>query len=91
LMIKLLILLFIAYLAYRAVKNWITQNPANRQTHSVEAGKAGHVDDMMVQDPFCKIHFPKQEGVHLQHEGKDYYFCSTACKDKYLRLKNEGE
>ena len=41
-------------------------------------------DDVLIQDPVCKTYFTQRDGVHLQHEGKDLYFCSSQCRDRYL-------
>jgi YHS domain-containing protein len=38
----------------------------------------------MIKDPFCEAYFPKRTGVHLNFGGKDLYFCSRQCKDKYF-------
>jgi YHS domain-containing protein len=85
-MIKILILLIIGFLCYRAVKNWGATSAAHRR--AVSPGAAAEIDDIMVKDPFCGIYFPKRDGVHLQVEGEDLYFCSEACKDKYLKASN---
>ena len=77
---KLLILLLVGYLGYRAVKNWMAKSPAFQQTVS---GATGEIDDIMVRDPACGVYFPKRDGVHLRHDGEDLYFCSEACRDKF--------
>jgi uncharacterized protein len=43
---------------------------------------------VMIQDPACGVYFPLREGIHLKHQGKDLYFCSPECKDKFLE-RNE--
>jgi YHS domain-containing protein len=43
----------------------------------------------MIKDPFCEVYFPKRNGVHLNLSGKDLYFCSNQCKDKYLAAQSE--
>ena len=56
-----------------------------KQQNSVPQGKAaGEIDDEMVKDPYCEIYFTKRDGVHLRHRGEDLYFCSEACRDKYV-------
>lgn len=83
-MIKLLIWAGIAYLLYRALKNWIR----------ISFGSVGRgafpraperVDDLMVKDPQCGVYFPKREGHHLRFGGEDLHFCSPACRDNYHR------
>jgi len=46
--------------------------------------KTGKIDDVMVKDPYCEIYFAKKDGVPLNIKGKDVYFCSKECKDKFL-------
>ncbi len=82
-MIKFLIILGLIYLAYRAVKSWMLPGGSSRSKVSREP--AGKVDDVMVKDPYCEVYFPKRNGVHLKINGKDLYFCSTTCKDNYIK------
>ena len=52
-------------------------------------------DNIANQDPVCGIELgPEQRIETLHHEGRRYYFCSTACRDafrshpeKYLKPK----
>ena len=52
--------------------------------------KTGEIDNVMVQDPYCNIYFARKDGVHLSFKGKDLYFCSTECKDKFLEKQTKG-
>ncbi len=85
---KLLILLAIVYLGYKALKYWMLQNTAMGKTVSQKATR--EIDDIMVKDPFCEVHFPKRNGVYLRMEGKDLYFCSMRCRDGFVQQKNES-
>ena len=81
---KLLVLIIIAYLAYRAVKAWVLGNlQVPGQGHS----KTPSIDDVMIKDPVCGIYFPRREGVELQQGGKTYVFCSVECRDRFLQKK----
>jgi YHS domain-containing protein len=78
---KLLILIIIVYLAYRAVKSWVLRNlQVPGQGHL----KTPSIDDVMIKDPVCGIYFPRREGVELQRRGETYVFCSTECRDRFL-------
>lgn len=79
---RLLILLGIVYLCYRFLKSWILQNQPSQKT--------GEIEDLMVKDPYCEVYFPKKDGVHLKIEGKDVYFCSGKCRDKFLEKQTKG-
>jgi YHS domain-containing protein len=48
----------------------------------------GQIDDIMVKDPFCDVYFPKREGIHLNINGEDLYFCSTECRDKFIASRS---
>jgi YHS domain-containing protein len=81
-MIRFIILSIVAYLLYRSIKSWIF--PAASSRRSVSSKTASEIDDVMIKDPFCEAYFPKRNGVHLNFGGKDLYFCSNQCKDKYF-------
>ena len=78
---KLLLLLIIAYLAYRAAKSWVMRN---LQAPGQNGSRHPSIDDVMVKDPVCGIYFPQREGVTLSRGGQTFLFCSTACRDRFL-------
>ncbi|MGA7146742.1 MAG: YHS domain-containing protein [Desulfobacterales bacterium] len=79
---RLLILLGLLYLGYRFLKSWMLKDtPAQKP---VFEKKTGEIDDVMVKDPYCGVYFAKKDGVHLSVNGENLYFCSEACKDKFL-------
>lgn len=86
-MIRIIILCVIGYVFYRALKSWMF--PAAPRSKSAADQPGGQVDDVMIKDPFCEAYFPKRNAVHLKVNGKDMYFCSVACRDKYLDTRAE--
>jgi len=84
---RLLIIIGIAYLAYRALKSWMLQNVSTEKTVTGET--TGEIDDVMIKDPFCQVYFPKRNGVHLKADGEDLYFCSKECRDRFIEMGNE--
>ena len=78
---RLLLLMIIAYLAYRAVKSWVVRN---LQVPGQDSPANPRIDDVMVKDPVCGVYFPQREGVELRHGGQLYVFCSTDCRDRFL-------
>lgn len=85
---KLLLIILIVYLAYRAGKAWIKRS-LGTFTQSREAHPS--IDDVMVKDPVCGIHFPRREGVTLRHGGQQYIFCSAACRDRFLEQQKRDD
>lgn len=56
----------------------------------MESGQsAGEIDDVMVKDPCCNIYFAKRDGLHLKMDGKDLYFCSQECRDKFVEKQSK--
>ena len=81
-MIRFVILFVVVYVLYRSIKAWMF--PAASSSESVSGQTTAEIDDVMIKDPFCEAYFPKRNGVHLTFGGKDLYFCSSQCKDKYF-------
>ncbi len=81
-MIKFLILFAVGYLLYRSMKTWMFPDARPKKNVSSQAG--GQIDDVMIKDPFCEAYFPRRNAVHLKLNGNDYYFCSKACRDRYI-------
>jgi uncharacterized protein len=79
---KLLIIIIILYLAYRALKYRIFTNMVPGPKNST--GSERQIDDIMVKDPVCEVYFPKRSGISLTVDGKVLYFCSEDCKNKYM-------
>jgi len=82
---KLIILAIIFYLLYRSVKKWMAAGSL-----SGPEKPAGHIDDIMVKDPYCQTYFPERQGFPLSWEGKDLLFCCAECRDKFVG-ENKGE
>ena len=86
---RLLIYAVLLYLAWRALKSWMAGSAVGRRS----TGDLGSdvVDDIMVQDPVCKVYFPKRDGVHLRSGDRDFYFCSAGCRDRYVENQKEDD
>ena len=78
---KLILVIIIAYLAYRAAKSWVMRN---LQASDQNGPRHPSIDDVMVKDPVCGIYFPQREGVALRRGGQTFLFCSAACRDRFL-------
>ena len=86
-MIKIVILFVVVYVLYRSLKTWMF--PAASSSRPVSDKTTAKIDDVMIKDPYCQAYFPKRNGVPLKFGGKDLYFCSNQCKDKYLAVRSE--
>ncbi len=50
---------------------------------------ANVIDDIMVKDPYCGVHFPLNSGVKAYDGQNELYFCSEDCKNKYFANKTK--
>ena len=76
-MFRLVIIIFLAYLLYRLVKGVFGH------TTKIYKGSTGGVIDEMVQDPLCKTYIPKREAIKRVIDGKEIFFCSKECADRF--------
>lgn len=83
-MFRLVIFVFLAYFAYRLFKGLLgTVGRVSEQNSN------GNVISEMVQDPFCKTYIPRNEACRIVLNGKEYFFCSQECAEKF-KDKAEG-
>ena len=80
-MIKLIIYILLIYLAYKVIKGLTAPSVSKERK---EERDAGSVDDIMIKDPVCGVYFPKKDGIYLNADGRDMYFCSSECMDKFV-------
>lgn len=73
-----LIVGFLAYTVFQMIKQAFLRPPGPPPEKSARG-------EEMVQDPECKTYVPRSDAVKAQHKGKNHYFCSHACRDKYLK------
>jgi len=41
----------------------------------------------MVKDEICNTYLPKEDAIKEVYQGKEYYFCSNECRQKFLEQK----
>ncbi len=41
----------------------------------------------MIKDDFCNTYLPKENAIREVYERKEYYFCSSECRQKFLEQK----
>ena len=81
--LKFIIFLGLGYMVYKALAG---PGP-EKQRPRMDRRETRQIDDVMVQDPVCKVYFPKREGVAAKVDGQIMYFCSEECMKKYLENK----
>jgi len=42
---------------------------------------------IMVKDEICNTYIPKEDAIREIYQGREYFFCSKECQQKYLESK----
>lgn len=85
-MIRVVVLLIVAYLVYRLAKRWIRGKMISGRMNGRPVDR---IDDVMVKDPHCGAYFPQRDGVILKSGGRDLLFCSQKCRDSYIAAHSQ--
>ncbi len=78
---RLIILALLIYILYRLVQVFFRTSQVFKKTKRHEGGNA--VISQMVQDPYCKTYIPVKEAKRKVIKGKEYFFCSEECAEKF--------
>ena len=81
-MIRLILIIGIIY-AFIKIRKVLKRLSESKKQNFPGTANA-RIDDIMIKDPFCEVYFPKREGHHLKYDGKDLYFCSSTCREKFV-------
>ena len=82
-MLRLIFILILGYILYRLLKYIFGAGK------KVYRNSDGAVIDEMVQDPVCKTYIPKRQAVNVVKKGREYFFCSRECAEKFKTMKND--
>ncbi len=77
-MLRLLIIGILIYIFYILVRGLFRKN---KEIH--RGSSSTGVIDEMVQDPVCETYIPKREAIRRVINGKEFFFCSNECADKF--------
>jgi uncharacterized protein len=72
-------LIYLVYLLYRFFK---ALNKAKRIQ-----SRQRRLSGIMVKDEYCNTYLPKEDAIKEVIEGKEYYFCSKECRQKFIETK----
>jgi len=78
---RLLIFAALAYLLYRVLRHYLNFGDKTRETEN-----SGGIDEM-VRDPFCDTYIPLRDAKRWVINGREYFFCSEVCADKFQKEK----
>jgi len=88
-LIRFIITCGIVFLGYRILKPLIKS--LFESSRPIDGTGAKRIDDIMVQDPYCRTYFAKGKGVELKTDQEILLFCSPECRDKYIEQTSSAE
>lgn len=71
---------FLIYTVFQIIKQALLKPPAPPPEKTTRG-------EDMVQDPACGTYVPRNDAIPAQIKTETYFFCSTDCRDKFLRDK----
>ena len=80
---RLIILAVLGYVLYRLIRGFFKPGQKISKT-----GNGGVIDEM-VQDPVCKTYIPLRNAQRRVISGREYFFCSKECADKFELEENK--
>ncbi|MFB0565952.1 MAG: transcriptional regulator [Candidatus Aminicenantaceae bacterium] len=80
--IKIIFYAFLAYLGYFIYRFFKALSGVRKTQNSTP-----RLSGVMVKDEYCNTYLPKEDAIKEIAEGKEYYFCSNECRQKFLESK----
>ena len=80
--IKIILYAFLIYIIYLIIRFFRALSKVKKSTNPPRP-----VSGFMVKDEMCNTYLPKEDTIKEIHQGKEYYFCSNECRQKFLQQK----
>ena len=81
-LVKLILYALLTYAVYMIIRFFSSLGQSGK-TPSPQQMTSG----VMVKDESCNTYLPKDDAIKELHEGKEYFFCSDACRQKFLESR----
>ena len=79
---QLIILALIVALGYLIYQLLSPKRRILRQETGRDAPQA--ITEELVRDPVCQLYLPRSEAIRRTVQGREHFFCSPGCLDKFL-------
>lgn len=81
--LRFLLYALLAYIIYKFIQLYQILTRKNRPHR-----QAKPTSGLMVKDEVCNTYLPKEDAFKEIVGGKEYFFCSKECRQKFLESKN---
>ena len=80
-MLKLILWILVIFVGFKLMK-FVKSDL--KTTKKVATTTPPPIEDVMLQDPYCKTYFPKNQGVVARIQQNEVYFCCVECKNAFM-------
>ncbi len=84
-LIRLIVYIIIVYFIYKLFKI-LKKSKIEKSNHDQFQPEKTAGEDL-IEDPVCHTYIPLSQAYKKTISGKDYYFCSKQCSEKYTIKK----
>ena len=80
--LKIILYALLAYMVYALFRFFRALNKGSKSSRTSKLASG-----IMVKDEICNTYLPKEDAIKEIHKGKEYFFCSKECRQKFLEQK----
>jgi uncharacterized protein len=80
--LKIILYSILAYIIFLVFRFFRALNKASKPPRDSKRASG-----IMVKDEICNTYLPKEDAIREVYKGKEYYFCSKECRQKFLEQK----
>jgi YHS domain-containing protein len=81
-LIRFILYALLAYLVFTFIRVF---QRLGQKSHSPRQQKK--TAGQMVKDQICNTYLPQEDAIQELNEGKEYFFCSKECRQKFLETR----
>lgn len=80
--LRVILYALIAYIIYKSIRFY-----QKLSQKSKPPPQSKQISGLMVKDAICNTYLPQEDAIKEIMEGKEYFFCSKECRQKFLESK----
>lgn len=81
-LLKIILYALLFYIVYHLIRFFRILGKAKKSSPTTRRSSG-----LMVKDEICNTYLPKEDAIKEVFDGKEYYFCSNECRQKFLEQK----
>jgi YHS domain-containing protein len=85
-LMRIILYALLAYIVYKSIRFF--QKLGQK---SPSSPKSKQISGLMVKDAICNTYLPQEDAIKEIQEGKEYFFCSKECCQKFLESRKTGD